>query len=134
MIKTRLHIKSADRYMDRSLFVNAELPFIPRKGELLCLTLELIEELEAIVRNDIGIAERYIKGWSGFDHVTSESMLSRVEFQFDVAIMVNSVLYKANSEIVHIELAKEPDPLRIGAPIDSYSIYEPSLYINRYDL
>jgi len=109
MKKVRIHIESKLDYMDESVFVNAELPSIPSKGDRLYLTNEMVNELELKVCSDDELARKYMTEWSIEESLRYTDSYFDLDFQFDLAIKVCDVLYHVNSEIVDIQLAKLDD-------------------------
>ena len=53
MIKTRIHIKTTNEFMDDSLFILTELPFVPRVGDRIQLSQDMLNELEQKVKGTV---------------------------------------------------------------------------------
>ena len=110
MIKTRIHIKTTNEFMDDSLFILTELPFVPRVGDRIQLSQDMLNELEQKVRSDLDLAKKYINVWTIFDVKYVEKnpgMLRDIDFEFDLAKYVSHVCIVAGSDIVDIKLKCE---------------------------
>ena len=101
-----VHIKNGYTYIDNNVCVQIELPAVPRKGEFLYLQNDLKQVLEDKVRSDLEIARVYAPKWFyGHSYDCEEPKQENLEdISFDDAIIVDSVAFIANSEIIHIEL------------------------------
>ena len=102
----RIYIDNEGTFMDNLVSIDIQLPECPRKGDVLYLTDELIEELENKVKNDINLAEAYFPQWFFYGSKEKESLnLSDLEnLSFDDAIIVNNIIFKANDDKIYIEL------------------------------
>lgn len=59
MKNIRIHIAGENIYLDRNVYIDIILPFVPRKGEIVELKEDAINELEAKAKKSVGIACRY---------------------------------------------------------------------------
>lgn len=105
MKKIRVHIANDTKFMDPKVFVDINLPAIPRKGELIYLKNEQIRELEEKACEDIeDILFYYHPKWFyGYscDCWTPKNSIIK-DFDFGDANTVTDVLY--DEDIIHIEL------------------------------
>lgn len=109
MIKCRIHI-SGEKSMDDKLFVIVNLPAVPRKGEWLRLTNDVLLELENKAKSDLVIAQDYMKYFYSKSFHKDWFEVKKEHLQdlsFEEAINVAWIEYTANSEYVDIELDKD---------------------------
>lgn len=101
-----VHIKNENTYIDDNVYVQIELPAVPRKGEILYLDNDLKQVLEDKAKSNLEVAIKYAPEWFyGHSHNCEELKQENLtDLSFDDAIYVDSVAFHANSEIIHIEL------------------------------
>lgn len=111
MIKIHIHIHNDLTYMDPDVFIEIQLPQVPRKCEEIILTPEMYEKLtrQVVKKNGKGYAV-----WC-FMAGEEERMLEFVspqrlkDLDLPLADTVKYIRYNANSEIVDIELDEFTD-------------------------
>lgn len=109
MKKIHVHVESESVYMDEDVFVFIELPSIPRKGEFIWLSSELIDKLEMQATKNLDIASRYLQYFGGKSYNISYENLNEKnlkDLSFEDNIKIGCVWYKANTDTVHIEISK----------------------------
>jgi hypothetical protein len=120
----RIHIKNADDYMDSRVYVDVEMPCIPRKGDMIWLNEEQEQSLrECIIReskNNIEIATiDYSHCLFRHNYIYREAHANEIEkirvkfsrlqkldlrnITFE-ANEVDSILFNFIDNLVHIEL------------------------------
>jgi hypothetical protein len=106
MYKIMVHIKNDNEFIDSEVFVEIELPAVPRKGEILHLTKEQHEILENKAKSNLKIARNYAPEWFyyGSSGCQNPKKKNLKDLTFLDAIYVDSVVFTGNSEIIKIEL------------------------------
>lgn len=94
MIKFRVHIYNEGTYIDENIYVDIMLPAVPCVGGCLYLSDEHYEVLrdkaKIASKDDENYPEWYDKRFN--------------DYSFDCAIIVKTVHFNADSEIVHLEI------------------------------
>lgn len=106
MYKIRVHIRNKAVLIDEAVFIDIELPSIPRKGEIVFLDEKLIEELENKAKSSLINSKSYAPKWfygTSYD-CNDPKKENLIDLSFIDAKFVDSVSYRANSDIVHVEL------------------------------
>lgn len=108
MYKVKVYIHSESVHHDEIVNVEIELPSIPRVGEYLYLTAELIAELENKAKSDLVVAIKYAPDWFfGRSHNWRIPKIGNLkDLSFGDAICVVDVSYYAGDDRVYIELNK----------------------------
>ena len=106
MYKIKVYINNYNQFIDSDVFVEIELPAVPRKGENLYLTEEQQEILKNKVKSDLKIAINYAPKWfygasSGCENPKKNNLK---DLDFGDAIFVDSVVFTGGSEFIQIEL------------------------------
>jgi hypothetical protein len=106
MYKIKVHIKNDNDFLDSNVFVEIQLPAVPRKGEILYLNEEQQEILKKKVKSDLKIAVNYAPKWfygasSGCENPKEKNLK---DLDFGDAIFVNDVVFSGDSEFIQIEL------------------------------
>jgi hypothetical protein len=108
MINVRVHIFNGLEFMDENVFIDIILPAVPRRKDTLYLTEEQMNELEEKAKANIKKIWIYTDYFYGdccisMDRIKEEDLK---HFTFCDANSVKYVLFKANSDIVQIEISK----------------------------
>ena len=105
MYKIRVHINNENEYIDNRVFVDIELPAVPRKGEFLYLG-DNLSKLEEKAKEDLTIAKDYSPKWFyGASSACQEPKQENLkDLSFADAIQVSSVAYISGEDIVHVEI------------------------------
>jgi hypothetical protein len=106
MYKIKVHIKNDNDFLDSNVFVEIELPAVPRKGEILYLNEEQQEILKNKAKLNLEIAQNYAPKWfygasSGCENPKEKNLK---DLGFGDAIFVDSVVFSGDSEFIQIEL------------------------------
>lgn len=103
-----VHIKNDNEFIDSEVFVEIELPAVPRKGEILYLNEEQYEILENKAKSNLKIARNYASEWFYYGSSECQNLKKKnlKDLNFGDAIYVDSVVFTGNSEIIKIELDK----------------------------
>lgn len=119
MHKIMVHIQNDCEYMDEKVCLEIRLPSIPRIGETLYLGRKLLDVLQNMAKLDLDIASAYLPQWFHWfpwpDDRGPKIIYSELEgedlkpenlrdLDFYGANHVHTIMYDANSDIVHIEL------------------------------
>ena len=106
MYKIKVHIKNHSDFLDSNVFVEIELPAVPRKTEILYLNEEQYEILENKAKSNLKIARNYAPEWFyyGSSGCQNPKKKNLKDLTFLDAIYVDSVVFTGNSEIIKIEL------------------------------
>jgi hypothetical protein len=105
MIKVKVHVKNNVEYMDENVFVEIELPTLPRIGETLFLG-KLTENLRIMATKSICIAYVYCPRWffgksARIDEVKEENL---EDLSFEDLLHITDIRYIANSNDIDIEM------------------------------
>lgn len=106
MYKIMVHIKNDNDFIDSNVFVEIELPTVPRKGEILYLNEKQQEILKNKVKSDLKIALNYAPKWF-YGHsweCKKPKKKNLKDLNFNDAIYVDIVVFTGDSEIIQIEL------------------------------
>jgi hypothetical protein len=109
MFKIKIHIDTKRTYFDDNVFVDVELPAIPRVGEYIDLDDDLVEQLEDKATSDIEIARDYVEWFYCNSTGIEPKDLKQENFEdlgFCDACMVSAVKFVPGSDIVSIELMR----------------------------
>lgn len=110
MKNIRVHIVS-EEYMDEDVYADIKLPSIPNIGDTLYIGTDALLLLQAKATFSLNIAQRYCPKWfyGNSCKVTPNELgyENLSDLSFEDAIFVSSVSYKANQNIVEIELTDE---------------------------
>lgn len=92
--------------MDEEVYVNISLPFLPPVGSILHITDEMQLQLEAMAKSSLDIAQRYAPKWFyGKSRNCDEPKDENLEdLSFSDALYVTKILFKANCDIVELEI------------------------------
>lgn len=103
-----VYIKNDNEFIDSEVFVEIELPAVPRKGEILYLNEEQYEILENKAKSNLKIAKNYAPEWFYYGSSECQNLKKKnlKDLNFGDAIYVDSVVFTGNSEIIKIELDK----------------------------
>jgi hypothetical protein len=106
MYKIMVHIKNENTFIDDNVSVQIELPAVPRNGEFLYLDNDSIQILEDKAKSDLKIARNYAPKWfyRGSVKVEEVEQDDLINLSFHDAIQIDSVAFKANSDIIYVEL------------------------------
>lgn len=91
MLKVFVHIHNKRDYMDKKVFVEIEMPYVPRVGEFFYMGEEMLEELESKIK-----------------HNTNSEIIYK-DIELECCICVVSVCYIQNKQEIHIELYERHD-------------------------
>lgn len=106
MIKCKIYIFSGNDFLDEKVCVEISLPCAPFIGSYLQLGDELKTELENKAKSSVNTALKYAPKWFYFGSknvgaITDENLK---DLSFADALYVSSVTFKANQDILFIEL------------------------------
>lgn len=109
MYKIRVYInKEYGCYNDGNVSIDIELPAVPSRGEVLNLSDDMIHILEEKAKADLEIARDYANKWFYYKSYNCDPHDIKYEnlqdLGFSDAIIVTSVMFSANSEIIEILL------------------------------
>lgn len=111
MIKVRIYIKSEYSLFESEVFIDALLPHIPSKGNIIYLDEQQESELELKAKSSLDIANKFAPRWfyghSGnveYGEVIEENLK---DLSFTDAMFVHNVIYEPNSEIVKIVMGDD---------------------------
>jgi hypothetical protein len=109
MYKIMVHISADNDFNDDRVCVQLELPAVPRKGEILCLGNDIVKILEDKAKADLETAQSYAPKWFyGRSYECSCPKNENLEdLSFSDAMYITSVLFHANSDIIHVEIDRE---------------------------
>lgn len=111
MIKVKIYIKSEQALYEEEVFIDAILPHIPNKGNIVFLENEQQYELESKAKSNLDIANKFAPKWfwghsSGIErYEVKEENLK--DLSFGEAMWVHNVVYEPNSEIVKIVIGDD---------------------------
>jgi len=113
MINIRVFIESQIVHFDENVFVDIQLPAVPKVGETLCL-YDSMDILEQKAKSSLDIISNYAPDWF-YGHSGKYQRENKLEvkeehikdFSFGDAIRVRYVEYRANDPFVYIELGKD---------------------------
>lgn len=113
MINIRVYIENQTVHFDENVFVDIQLPSVPKVGETLCL-YDSMDILEQKAKSSLEIISNYAPDWfngnSGKYQRENEWEVKEEhikDFSFGDAIRVRYVEYRANDPFVYIELGKD---------------------------
>ena len=106
MYKIRIHIEIENDFMDRDVYTDIILPFVPQIGNIVHLSESQIAELEGRAKSSLDIARRYAPRWfHGHSYLCENPTEENLEdLNFEDAITVQQLLFKGDSNIIEIEL------------------------------
>ena len=111
MVKIRIHIHTPDLCCDENVYVDINLPSVPRINEVVFLDDELFLELENKAKVNLEVARFYTEYLYGASlEVEMEDLQQKnlKDLGFEDAHYVYNVVYNSNSDIIKIELAMNP--------------------------
>lgn len=108
MFKVRIHVHTtSSTFFDENVFVDVNLPGIPRKGDYINIGYELLCELESKATSDISIAKDYHEWFYGKSYGINKADIKEEDLDdlsFSDAILVQSVQWNPSSNIVNVEI------------------------------
>ena len=108
MFKIRIHVyTTSNTFFDENVFVDVNLPGIPRKGDYINIGYELLCELESKATSDINIAKEYYEWFYGKSYGIKKDDIKKEnldDLSFSDAILVQNVLWIPSSNIVQVEI------------------------------
>ncbi|WP_321514943.1 hypothetical protein [Marinifilum fragile] len=104
MLKVRIFVKNENVYKDDNVFIDVQLPSVPRKGETIFLSEESYAELESKAKGNLEIAKRYAPKWFYGESFSVETPTEKDldNLSFGDMMYVCDVFYIANNEIVNV--------------------------------
>jgi len=106
MKKVKIHVCNDYTFLDDDVYVEIELPTIPRIGEIVYLNDDLFNKLEKQIKSSLKKAQEYCPKWIYGKSYDCDD--PKKENLSDISITdimyVTSIAYEANSDVISIEL------------------------------
>lgn len=109
MFKIRVHVQNESEFMDDEVYVEIELPTVPRKGDYLNLTEDAILLLQERATQSIVSAEKYFPRWFYGKYRDNDVISSNdlKDLSFEYVVLVVEVLFNEGEDFIDIELDED---------------------------